>query len=318
VHGDEADEVLLKLGVSSIAEAPAAAGAAVRPASPWADRQACQKPVAAIVPSVEQAEPVADQQEQQAASPTIEVSPAVPGASCVEPEQPSPTVAAAFLSETAPSATSSGLTQPSRDAAAATPSHLTPTSRAAMVAKVGSGRRLLQGRSPAGRQLSVGEALNKAARGPQATARKLEDAFAGSAAALPSVAAVAPQMAAPLLSAASQPAQAGGDVALPSYLQAALAAADSTMAANAPAAALDAEIFPSSPQQLSATHSAAVCLQAAPYRADKRKAADIERLPPVAELDASVLDALPLHLKRELEMAYGAQHSFLRSRYQVC
>jgi len=306
--------VLLQLGVTSIAESSAAAGAAVKPASPWADRQACQRPVTAALPSVELPEPVADKQEQQAASLAAEVNAAAPGISCVEPAQPSPPVAAALPSESAPSATSSGLTQPSRAAAAATPSRLTPTSRAAMVAKVGSGRRLLQVRSPAGRQVSVGEALTKAARGPQATARKLEDAFAGSAAALQPVAAVAPQMAAPSSSAASQPAQAGGDVVLPTYLQAALAAADSSMAASAPAAALDAEILPPNPEQLSAAHPAALGLQPPPDRAEKRKAADIERLPPVSELDASVLDALPLHLKRELEMAYGAHHSFLASQ----
>ena len=304
--------MLLKLGVSSIAESSAVASAAVKPASPWADRQACQKPVAAALPSVEQPEPVADKQEQHAASPTAEVNPAALEASCLDPGQPSPSVAV----ERAPSATSSGLTQPSQAAAAATPSRLTPTSRAAMVAKVGSGRRLLQVRSPAGRQVSVGEALNKAARGPRATARKLEDAFAGSAAALPPAAAVALQIAAPSSSAASQPAQAGGDVALPSYLQAALAAADSSTAASAPAAALDAEILPANPEELSAAHPVAPGQHPAPDRAEKRKAADIERLPPVAELDASVLDALPLHLKRELEMAYGAQHRFLRSPLQ--
>ena len=164
-------------------------------------------------------------------------------------------------------------------------------------------------RSPAGRQVSVGEALNKAGRTPQATARRLEDAFAGSAAGLPPVGAAARQMAAPSSSAASQPAQAGGDNVLPSYLQAALAAADSSLAASAPAALLDAEVLPSNSQQQAEAQPAALRPQAAPDRAQKRKAADIERLPPVSQLDASVLDALPLHLKRELEMAYGAQHS---------
>ena len=38
-----------------------------------------------------------------------------------------------------------------------------------------------------------------------------------------------------------------------------------------------------------------------------KKGTPIEPLPPPSQLDADVLDALPLDLKRELERAYGAR-----------
>ena len=38
----------------------------------------------------------------------------------------------------------------------------------------------------------------------------------------------------------------------------------------------------------------------------------IQALPPAAAIDLDVLDALPLHLKRELERAYGEVKHFCR------
>ena len=158
-------------------------------------------------------------------------------------------------------------------------------------------------RSPVGRQVSVGEALNRAARGSHATARKLEDSFAGSA--VVSSPAAVPQAAASS-SAAPQAARAGGDIVLPSYLQAALAAADGCVTASVAAAPVHVELRSANLHQHSEARPADGMLQPAADRAEKRKLTDIERLPPVSQLDASVLDALPLHVRRELEMAYGA------------
>ena len=52
--------------------------------------------------------------------------------------------------------------------------------------------------------------------------------------------------------------------------------------------------------------------QAAGGRAMGKNGTPIQALPPPSQLDAAVLDALPLGLKRELERAYGARLIWLR------
>jgi hypothetical protein len=153
----------------------------------------------------------------------------------------------------------------------------------------------------------MGEALHRAARGAPATARRLEDSFAVSSDAAPLEDAVAPQPAADAGTQAGQQAPAGSDVLLPSYLQAALAAADSSSVPGAQGpqgSAVDA-------RQPSVAAPAQSRSKPAQVQASQREVSEVERLPPVSQLDASVLDALPLHLKRELEMAYGAQLGLL-------
>ena len=281
VHGDEADEVLTKLLASPVAK-PAAAGggAAARPASPWADLKI---PPAAAAGSSGTG--------LAASNRSVDDQPlaASPAAEAVRAARP---------------LLQSGSAQPSPAAAAKSPaqSNLTPSALAAIAAKVGSGRRLLAVRSPAGRQVSMGEALNRAGRCTPATARRLEDSFAGSSGAAAPDAAVAP----PLTDAGTQAVQqalAGSDVVLPSYLQAALAAADSSSVQGAQAPQGSA----ADSRQTAGAAPAQSRSKPAQEQAAKRELSEIERLPPVSQLDASVLDALPLHLKRELEMAYGAQ-----------
>jgi hypothetical protein len=43
----------------------------------------------------------------------------------------------------------------------------------------------------------------------------------------------------------------------------------------------------------------------------------IQALPPASAIDLDVLDALPLHLKRELERAYGEAMQLLHTSLQV-
>ena len=272
--------MLTKLLASPVAKSAVTASVAAKPASPWADLKAAPESNAAVgsFGAAVAANQLADDQ-PPAASPAAEP---VRGADAVlQPSsvQPSPATAAISPAQ----------------------SDLTPSARAAIAAKVGSGRRLLPVRSPAGRQVSMGEALHRAARGAPATARRLEDSFAVSSAAAPSDDAVAPPPADDASTRAGQQAPAGGDVVLPSYLQAALAAADSSSVPGTQMlqnGAADA-------QQPVVAAPALSRSKLAQMQASQRDVSEVERLPPVSQLDASVLDALPLHLKRELEMAYG-------------
>ena len=285
VHGDEADEVLTKLLASPVVKSATMAGMAVKPASPWGDSKAPPKPPAAAESSgTETSAKHAANDQPPAASPAA--APVKANCTIMHVES--------FQS-------------PAAAAASPAQGDLTPSARAAIAAKVGSGRRLLPVRSPAGRQVSMGEALTRAARGAPATARRLEDAFAGSSAATPSDAATAPSQAANAGSQPEQQAPAGSDILLPSYLQAALAAADSVAGMSSqmlPRRTADAG-QPSDPAPAQNQANAAL------VQATKRELKEFARLPPVSQLDVSVLDALPLHLKRELEMAYGAQLGFI-------
>lgn len=51
------------------------------------------------------------------------------------------------------------------------------------------------------------------------------------------------------------------------------------------------------------------CLMQKQQAGERATATPIQALPPASALDLDVLDALPLHLKRELERAYGETHS---------
>lgn len=97
---------------------------------------------------------------------------------------------------------------------------------------------------------------------------------------------------------------------LPSFLQRAIAAA-------APAEGEATEPLPTAPTQDSPLKPRPQERHAdAQPDSGKGQGCGIVALPPVSQLDQSVLDSLPLVTRRELEMAYGAQP--LRSVMTIC
>ena len=177
--------------------------------------------------------------------------------------------------------------------------------------------------SPRGRQISLGSAIMRGAQAAKGTARRLESAFGDSSTgshkggATGSVGGGEGVQTEQSGSQASVEGISGVPVAhttatrLSSYLQQALEAGEGGRH-GPPACAVVA-------QSRESLRDAATTARQAPSEGDAaaggaqismvqppRTEGYAERLPPMSQLDASVLDALPLHVKRELEMAYGA------------
>ena len=182
------------------------------------------------------------------------------------------------------------------------------------------------GGSPSGRQVSMVTAMMRGSRASRSTARRLESAFGDSRAEIdsrpPGRSAGCRDGAHVNQDGTQGNAEEGlglsvhtarvGVPELPSYLQQALGISEGGIEGPAAAAAAVAHseyssrAAPERALQAAWDGSAAVGMAQSSGAQPLRTDAYAERLPPMSQLDASVLDALPLHVKRELEMAYGA------------